>query len=395
MVVLQKDKYTNKVISVYDNIKQLSEITKLTGVDAGSIVQAWLGERRTAGGFAWNITDYEVRTDEAWEFYGENAKNRYYVSHKGNIKSVSKKSKLELELKAEIDSDGYRRHPLHTNNAKRIGRLVATLFLREPKEDETVDHINGNTQDDKVTNLRWLPRSENSKLKQGNFGWAQFDRDDNLIATYKSGGEVQRYLGLSDTQLFDTRLKDGIYKDYKWVKFPIKHSKVEHTITKQFDFDYGHRVWNQELDSELSCNSFCKCTHLHGHLGSVIVEIASCRLTGGMVLDFTNLKFFKKWIDDTLDHKFIIDINDPRFNQITGMLDEDVEWITNNYGVVNSTDVIKESFVVVKFVPTSENLAQFLYSELSDKLAGVETVSVSAVTFKEGPNTSATFREEK
>lgn len=47
------------------------------------------------------------------------------------------------------------------NNYIRIHRLVATAFLPNPENKPCVDHINGNPQDNKVSNLRWVTHKEN------------------------------------------------------------------------------------------------------------------------------------------------------------------------------------------------------------------------------------------
>ena len=36
-----------------------------------------------------------------------------------------------------------------------------------------------------------------------------------------------------------------------------------HTIDKQIDFCFGHRVWTQNLDAKFSIDDLCKCRHLH------------------------------------------------------------------------------------------------------------------------------------
>mgnify|MGYP003490605001 CR=1 FL=1 len=86
-------------------------------------------------------------------------------------------------------------------------------------------------------------------------------------------------------------------KSFKW------------TIDKQFDFCFGHRVWSQDLNTKYSLDGCLACRHLHGHQGKVKLFLGANNLKHGMVTDFKHTNIFKKWLDDTLDHKFIIDMN--------------------------------------------------------------------------------------
>ena len=101
-------------------------------------------------------------------------------------------------------------------------------------------------------------------------------------------------------------------KVYKWV------------IDKQFDFCFGHRVWSQSLNTKYSLDGCLACRHLHGHQGKVKLFLGANELAKGMVTDFKHTNIFKKWLDDVMDHKFIIDMNDPLINSLCSeMLFED------------------------------------------------------------------------
>lgn len=71
-------------------------------------------------------------------------------------------------------------------------------------------------------------------------------------------------------------------------------------IAKKFKFDAAHRLEGLPQGH--------KCGNLHGHTYSVEVALQSKVLSSeGWVIDFTDLKFVKQYIDDTLDHKFLND----------------------------------------------------------------------------------------
>ncbi len=74
-------------------------------------------------------------------------------------------------------------------------------------------------------------------------------------------------------------------------------------VTKHIDFCYGHRLLNYEG----------QCRHLHGHNGRIEVDIESDKLDArGMVVDFSDIKrVLKAWIDETLDHRMLLNKADP------------------------------------------------------------------------------------
>ncbi|MFH2203202.1 MAG: 6-carboxytetrahydropterin synthase [Elusimicrobiota bacterium] len=76
-----------------------------------------------------------------------------------------------------------------------------------------------------------------------------------------------------------------------------------YSVTKKLTFCYGHRLLNYDG----------KCRHLHGHNGLLELVLAKPELDElGMVMDFVDIKSaVKKWIDDELDHKMILNEQDP------------------------------------------------------------------------------------
>ena len=110
-------------------------------------------------------------------------------------------------------------------------------------------------------------------------------------------------------------------------------------ISKEFEFCYGHRVWSQTLNIDFSLDACLKCRHLHGHQGKVIVYLESNELNNSMVTDFKHLNWFKAFLDDVLDHKFILDINDPLFSTLVpNIKKEDLIKFDEGYFSINLTN---------------------------------------------------------
>lgn len=171
-------------------------------------------------------------------------------------------------------------------------------------------------------------------------------------------------------------------------------------ISKEFDFCYGHRVWSQTLNSEFSLDSCLKCRHLHGHQGKVIVYLQSTELNNGMVTDFKHLNWFKQFIDDVLDHKFILDLNDPLYKTLLPHFEKkDLISFEQGYFLPDLTKIqneeihiqeMYEGYVLVDFVPTSENISAWLLQIVANKMKKLN-VEVSHLEFLETPKSKSTF----
>lgn len=195
-------------------------------------------------------------------------------------------------------------------------------------------------------------------------------------------------------------------------------------IDKSFSFCYGHRVHNQRLDTRFTDygNNCLACRHLHGHEGLIKVFLESSddgkQLEDtGMITDFKNLGWFKNFLDDTLDHKFIMDIKDPLFqeefslcynksNANSSPLDDTksikmkegyyVPDLTHIRNILDNNDSFSpsevsaifekyEGSIFVDFVPTSENLAAWLLTVVQKKMKDLKNVRVKAIEYWETP----------
>lgn len=176
-------------------------------------------------------------------------------------------------------------------------------------------------------------------------------------------------------------------------------------ITKEFHCSYGHSVYTQNLNTKLSLDNHCACKFIHGHNARILVTLQSDEIDErGMVLDFKELNFFKKFVDDVIDHKFIMGLDDPLLHHEFPGIEEflllkimsegyyvfDWEQITEDGEFTNPR--VKEKYegaIFVPFVPTSENLAKWFYDIVQSKLEGI--CKVSKVEFYETPKSKSVY----
>lgn len=122
---------------------------------------------------------------------------------------------------------------------------------------------------------------------------------------------------------------------------------------------YRVGVWDHFSSAHYLRNYQGKCEHIHGHNWKVEVVLEGNKLDkSGMLLDFGILKKHLKEIMGTLDHK---------------CLNEDVEFFK-------------------ELSPSSENIARFIFQELSRRIEDKE-VKVFEVKVFESENSYAIFRE--
>lgn len=112
-------------------------------------------------------------------------------------------------------------------------------------------------------------------------------------------------------------------------------------ITKEVEFDYGHRVPSHKS----------KCRNLHGHRGKVQATLEGDIKTirgesdDGMVIDFSDIKLALTSICDNLDHAFIVyDKDFPVVGFLQSMPDHKT--------------------IYTNFIPTAENLSQWVFNSL-------------------------------
>jgi hypothetical protein len=90
---------------------------------------------------------------------------KYYASSEGDIYSKRKNGFYKIKpIPGAGRSGQYLRVDIRINGrikTVRVHRLIAETFYPNHPKNYTVDHINGNKQDNRIENLEWVTMQEN------------------------------------------------------------------------------------------------------------------------------------------------------------------------------------------------------------------------------------------
>jgi len=98
------------------------------------------------------------------EGYGKD----YKICKNGDVISYKKYEEGKI-LKPHINTHGYLYVTLSKNKKQKnfnIHRLIAIYFIDNPNNYQIVDHINQNTTDNSIVNLRWVTKSGNMRNRK-------------------------------------------------------------------------------------------------------------------------------------------------------------------------------------------------------------------------------------
>ena len=101
-----------------------------------------------------------------------------------------------------------------------VARLVATAFLGE--SELTVNHIDGNSTNNRIENLEWISRKKNIQkaFEQGLYGSQTkkiilIDKKTKIKMVFRSMTKACQYMNKSHSYLFD-KIKNNKYEDDKY-----------------------------------------------------------------------------------------------------------------------------------------------------------------------------------
>lgn len=171
----------------------------------------------------------------------EGYEDSYEISSTGKVRSMDRYTKTwngqvfkkGVIKKAKPDKDGYFKVWLSKESKKKpffVHRLLAMHFIPNPHAFPVVNHIDGNKQNNNLSNLEWCTHSHNTKhsfalgLSKPSCGGTSKKvhklnpSTNEIIATYNSLSEASRENNITVTMIsMCANGKCKLGKGFKWV----------------------------------------------------------------------------------------------------------------------------------------------------------------------------------
>lgn len=134
-------------------------------------------------------------TQEQWktitEYQGHKFDGKFEVSSWGNVRQKETK-KSQPFYTDRANGKGYLKFKLRDTDRKRVAikvhRLVAYAFVGNGAENQEVDHIDGNSRNNSMSNLRWVTHRENCQSMHAGIKKAKEAPQETLETTCKYCG---------------------------------------------------------------------------------------------------------------------------------------------------------------------------------------------------------------
>lgn len=163
---------------------------------------------------------------------------KYEISNLARIRNKKTQKILTQQIK-----DGYKVIILNGKHY-RVHRLLAKAFIENPLNKECVDHINCNTIDNNLINLRWVTKNENSynrTLSKNNKSGCKgvFKLSDDRYRAYIRHNKKTTYLGYFTT-LHEAKTARQIKANLLFGEFTnyLEKIKTEQEIINELELEF-------------------------------------------------------------------------------------------------------------------------------------------------------------
>ncbi len=125
---------------------------------------------------------------------------------------------------------------------------------------------------------------------------------------------------------------------------------MAYEIAKTFAFDAAHRLDHLPSDH--------KCHRLHGHTYRVELRFRAQSLDArSFVIDYGDLRTFKAWVDDNLDHRFLNEVMPLEYGPTTA--ENIAAWLFTVARALYSTEWPRVTLHAVRVSETPNTWAEY------------------------------------
>ena len=151
--------------------------------------------------------------------------SNYEVSTNGQVRNRTTKK----ILKGRLSKNGYLQVSIKIDATQKfcnryIHRLVALHFIQNPNNKREVNHIDGNKENNTLSNLEWVTSSENQKhrhlignKKTSNRHIGMFNKKGEMVKDFNSILEAVAYFNKTSRINIDNALQGKQYTAYGYV----------------------------------------------------------------------------------------------------------------------------------------------------------------------------------
>ena len=151
--------------------------------------------------------------------------SNYEVSTNGQVRNRT----TQKILKGRLSKNGYLQVSIKIDATQKfcnryIHRLVALHFIQNPNNKREVNHIDGNKENNTLSNLEWVTSSENQKhrhlignKKTSNRHIGMFNKKGEMVKDFNSILEAVAYFNKTSRVNIDNALQGKQYTAYGYV----------------------------------------------------------------------------------------------------------------------------------------------------------------------------------
>lgn len=198
----------------------------------------------------------------------KDSNGKYIVSSFGRVWNKVR----NVECKIRVDKVGYCHVSINCKGVS-LHRLVALTFIPNPENKPTVNHKNAIKGDNRVPNLEWATRKEQSqhisenRLHPKSTYCCIVDNNDNIIEIFNSLISLSKKIGVNEGNIFQAcEGKIGLSKGLKIRYYNIDNNNFTPT---RFDYDkiktkgeykrkiyceYNDKIYNTQMECSKDLN---------------------------------------------------------------------------------------------------------------------------------------------